>query len=302
MDLRKAFDVVNHDIPMTKLDHYGIANIENNWFGSYLSEIQHFIEVRGTKSNKETVICGVPQGSVLAPPLFPIFINDMETASHKTKPVLLSDDTTLVFEAENIENLYFKISQEMSKLEVWFAANELPFHPDKTKYILFHPPKNFQGKDIMLMGRKTSRISGDNSEEKSFKFVGVRIDDKLEFDHHIKAIHDKNNNGIVLICRARKSLPKNVKSMLYNAIIGPYIEYAIAIWGATKTKLIKPLVIKQKKMITIANVLPMRYPASQIYQNTKIPAFTNLLKLNQLKVAHSLWWCHAPAHLWISIE
>ena len=127
-DLRKAFDVVNHKILLEKLKQYGIHDNEFNWFRSYLEGRTQKVKIRNSLSKSALVTTGVPQGSILGPLLFLIFINDLQLST-KMMCVLFADDTYLSLSNENIPELFRETNTELEKVTNWFLANKLSLHP-----------------------------------------------------------------------------------------------------------------------------------------------------------------------------
>ena len=135
IDLSKTFDTVDHNILLTKLEHYGVKNGNLKWFQSYLTERKQFV-TNGEKFKYISV--GVPQGSILCPLLFLLYVNDMANCSNILKFILFADDTTIFYSGKNITEVFKKVNSELPKLKNWFIANKLSLNTTKTKYILFH--------------------------------------------------------------------------------------------------------------------------------------------------------------------
>ena len=124
IDLKKAFDTVNHEILLTKLEHYGIRGVINSWFRSYLSDRRQSIEIDKCISETETIVCGVPQGSVLGPLLFLLYINDIHKSSKEFTFYLFADDTSLTYANDNLRTLELTVSNELEKVSEWLNANQ----------------------------------------------------------------------------------------------------------------------------------------------------------------------------------
>jgi hypothetical protein len=125
VDLSKAFDTINHEILLGKLDHYGIRGVAKNWFQSYLSNRFQFVQLEDHKSDKLLIKCGVPQGSILGPLLFLIYINDIATVSDILNIIMFADDTNLFASDVSLPNLIDKTNMELSKISTWFKVNKL---------------------------------------------------------------------------------------------------------------------------------------------------------------------------------
>ena len=136
LDLKKAFDTVNFDILLSKLDHYGFRGVSNTFFKNYLTNREQFVYINGESSSVNQLFCGVPQGSVLGPLLFLIFINDLPKSTNFFT-LLFADDTTFQIKDSNLADLVNTANYELSKAAAWFSANKLTLNVSKTKYILF---------------------------------------------------------------------------------------------------------------------------------------------------------------------
>ena len=134
IDLRKAFDTVNHSMLLKKMDHYGIRGIALDWFFSYLSERKQYVSVNSHISDYLDISCGVPQGSVLGPLLFLIYINDLPNVSKFLSFYLFADDTNIYFEATDLVSLQKIMNRELKYVKKWLHADKLALNLEKNNY------------------------------------------------------------------------------------------------------------------------------------------------------------------------
>ena len=161
LDLCKAFDKVDHRIILNKLEYYGIWGVANDWFASYLSNRRQFASLFGTNLDYQTVTCGVPQGLVLGPLLFLLYINDVPKCSNILEFHLFADDTNLFLNSPNILNLETNLNVELEKVSQWLYANKLSLNIEKTSFVVFHSPRRRIAHKLNLSISNTS-VKSDN--------------------------------------------------------------------------------------------------------------------------------------------
>ncbi|XP_065671679.1 uncharacterized protein LOC136089556 [Hydra vulgaris] len=175
INLSKAFDTVDHYILLTKLENYGIKHINIAWFKSYLSNRKQYISYNEGKTTNMNITCGVPQGSILGPLLFLIFINDLSKACTELDTILFADDKNLFYAHNDINILFKSVNKELLNLTEWFNANKLSLNVTKTKYTFFH---RFHDRDkIPLKLPKLCIANQDIKRETTLKFLGVLLDE-----------------------------------------------------------------------------------------------------------------------------
>ena len=138
LDLSKAFDTLDHEILFAKLDHYGIRDVALRWIKRYFSCHQQFVQFNEACSTKQTIKCGVPQGSILGPLFFVLYINDLPNASKLTQPLLFADDTSIFYSHSDPDRLQSVLNEELSNFDVWLKCNKLSVNLRKTNYVFLN--------------------------------------------------------------------------------------------------------------------------------------------------------------------
>jgi len=271
IDLKKAFDTVNTIILLKKLEHYGI---DSTIINSYLSNRAQYTTTNGCKSSTLQINCGVPQGSILGPLLFVLYINDLPTII-KGKTVLYADDSTFLFSNQSIQMLEYTTNQEIKKAQNWFTANYLTLHPKKTKCLLFDKPTHSHILNI--------KLDNTNIEmERNFiKFLGLLIDPALNWKQHKEHVLSKIRRNFFLIRCNKDSLPTKIKILLYNALIKPYLEYSLLIWGHGNNNKIE---ILQRKIIRVLANKTNNAHTSTLFARFNILKLKDLICLNTNKI------------------
>ena len=182
LDLSKAFDTVNHNILLRKLEFYGIRGIALEWFKHYLTGRKQYVLYNNTQSSKQYITCGVPQGSVLGPLLFLIYINDIPNCLKYSKSIVFADDTTIFASCKHMNTLYNNMNDDLSNLINWFKANMLSLNIAKTNYLLFPSSKLVNVGEDMKLYADADEIIRNNC----CKFLSIIIDDKLGWLDHIR--------------------------------------------------------------------------------------------------------------------
>lgn len=242
LDLKKAFDTVNFEILIKKMEHYGFRGTSKRWFQNYLSDRVQYVTIDGSDSSPQKMLCGVPQGSVLGPLLFLIFINDLPNAKDFFS-LLFADDTTFQMSSNNLPDLFSLANSELAKASLWFKANKLTLNVSKTKYILFRSKKmhvDLSNLKLNIGNEQIDRI-GTDCKEKFFKFVGIYLDEHLSWDHHINHVGNKVASGSYAISTAKKILPTKIRLTMYNSFFRSYCDYGMLAWGGVKPSKLKKI-------------------------------------------------------------
>lgn len=284
LDLSKAFDTLDHNILLNKLKYYGITDTAHKLFESYLSNRLQYVEYKDKMSERLSISTGVPQGSILGPLLFLIYINDIPMATKLFEPIIYADDTTLFTSLKSHiscqDNNYRNevINKELDKITDWLKVNKLFLNVNKTKAMLFHTS---QRRKVQLPNIKIADQNIQIVDE--FSFLGVTVDKNLNWKSHINQTCKKLSKTVGVMNRLKQLLPKATLLTLYNSLCLPHLTYGILAWGAAN---IGGLMKVQKKAIRIINNTSYNAHTEPLFKSTQ------LLKLNHLKVLSELRFCY----------
>ena len=254
LDFAKAFDTVNHDILLQKLKYYGVQGITLKLFESYLSNRTQVVEVNGMLSEKGVIRHGVPQGSILGPLLFLLYINDISKSSDILKFFLFADDTTVFYSADpSDENTEEILNTELEKVAGWLAANKLSLNVKKSNFLHFHYGKD-QKKPLNI------KINNTQVEEKeSTKYLGTFIDNKLSWKIQIQHIKTKLARGIGMISKIRYFVDEACLLKMFYSFVQSHINYNILNWSCTLKTNLAPIENKLKKAIRVISFAQTMY-------------------------------------------
>ena len=250
LDFSKAFDSLDHDILLQKLSNYGIRGRIHDWFRSYLSDRVQFTYVNSTCSDLKSINFGVPQGSVLGPLLFLIYINDIgNIPGLKRLPKLFADDTNIFVSKQSIPDLSNECQIILEKINQWVLANRLTLNLDKTCYMVFTPFTSNSNTpqidlNLVLNGNRLTRVS-------STKYLGVIMDDKLNWILHIQDLCTHLRKYIGIFYKLSCNLPLPILRMLYFSIIYPRLLYGIEIYANTYQTYLHDLIILNNRLLRI---------------------------------------------------
>ena len=264
MDFCKAFDTVCHKILLDKLYHYGIRGPAHSLIENYLYRRQQFVTINNASSSYKAINIGVPQGSILGPLLFLIYINDLPNALH-TIPRLFADDTCLFLNHSSLTSLENICAIEVSRLKDWCNANKIQINSQKSFILPISPKLNIPSLNLNLP-YGNSKINSSQI----CKYLGVLLDDKLNFKPHILQLETKLAKAVGILGKLRHILPLSALRLLYFSLIHSHLLYALPIWGSTFPSYFKKLQCLQNKSIRIIFNISPKTSVSPYYYKLKI--------------------------------
>jgi len=286
LDFSKAFDTVQHDILLQKLDFLGIRGITLKWFESYLVSRLQYVSVGDSRSTLSTVSSGVPQGSILGPLLFLLYINDMSRCTEGLKFIHFADDTTVFRSGACVDDLAAEINTELRKIERWLCVNRLSLNVKKTSYMLISDKKFDNVPPIRISNVNIDLVSTAN-------FLGVTIDDNLNFRNHVDSLCKKLSQSIGMLNRISSVVPPRAKKYIYYSLIYSKVSYGIVAWGKgsmTGTGLVHRLLRRAHKIVEYPSIVG-RHVTKNLFTFESIFSYFTALKLYKVvKLNHHVYF------------
>jgi hypothetical protein len=231
LDVSKAFDTVNHNLLLSKLQSLGLDSSAVSWFHSYLKDRSMVTCLNEIRSSPGYPSAGVPQGSVLGPSLFSTFINDFPQAIPSSTTILFADDTTIYVSGTNVQEISSVLQSCLDATHIWMTNNGLKLNSTKSKCMLIHSSRkrDFPPLNLYLLGSQVEQVS-------SFNFLGVIINDTLTWSDHISFISKKVARSICLLRRLSWFLPQSLLVLFLKSYILPVLDYCDVVWNSCTKK------------------------------------------------------------------
>ena len=265
IDLKKAFDAVNHEILLRKMEIYGIRGNSHSWFKNYLENRKQYIECQSVKTESVNIEVGVPQGSNLGPLLFLLHINDISHSLKHGRSTLFPDDTTIYNNGQNKLELCKKMNEDLASLNNWISANKLTLNTNKTYACIFGNINRNENEEY-----KFYIIDKQIQITNFVRYLGVEVDSQLSWSAQIAKLTNKCNQVVGVLSKIRPLINKTTAKQIYYALVHSRLIYCQEIWGtACKTTLL-PLERMQKKVIRIICQLDKREHSIQLFQQLNI--------------------------------
>lgn len=272
IDLSKAFDSLNHKILLDKLEHYGIRGVPLQLFRSYISNRSQIVFCNSSYSDCKIIHKGVPQGSILGPILFTIYVNDIINCSRTLHFTIYADDTNLLLADNNLNTLHYNINLELESVRIWIISNKLKLNTSKTKYMIFQnrsihhnmPPVTMDG---VLLERVTH-----------IKFLGILIDEHINWNCHINSVVTKLSRMGGILYRVRDYLTQDALFSIYYTLCYPHLLYCVSIWGSTWPSYLDKVTAAQKKLFRTFFSLGKYDTTNIIFSTSNFLTFTNIYK------------------------
>jgi hypothetical protein len=231
LDIRKCFDTIDHTILLNKLSKYGICKNEYKWFESYLKSRSQIVSHNNSMSGLRNVNIGVPQGTILGPILFLLFVNDLSNSVEKCQINIFADDVVIYCAHESIEQLEYNLQYDMNNVFKWYQNNKLSLSLEKCHTMVINSNLNekIRGFNITLGNTPLTQVS-------EMKYLGATIDEQLKWVDHVKSVAKKVNITNARIRKLHGILPLETRLQIHNSLNVPVIDYASTVWGEFSNK------------------------------------------------------------------
>lgn len=293
LDLAKAFDTVPIPLLLKKLERMGIRGLQLSLFQSYLSCRSQCVQIDNHRSADLPIHYGIPQGSILGPSLFLIFINDLcNLQLTNGKIVSFADDTALVFEADSLQDV-FKFAQDGLNLVLdWLAHNHLTINAEKTKYMLFSIRNTLQHNfNLTAHSCQSYLLTGCSCPSlenvPTIKYLGLNLDQNLNFKSHINLLSSRIRKLIFIFKTLRNIADYRVLKMVYYALCQSILTYCITTWGGVHKTSLKKLEVSQRALLKVATFRSFDFPTFDLYRNCKVLTVRQLFVLNTILKKHT---------------
>lgn len=264
MDLSKAFDCVNHDILLRKLDNIGVRGPALNLIKSYLQDRYQVVDLEGTKSSKMKMTSGVPQGSMLGPILFLVYIDDLVSNVEADNELLFADDASFLNKSKNRHLLEDRSRRSVQEAIIWFTANNLKVNTDKTQELI---------------------VSTKHHNTKSISLLGMKIDGNLSWTLHIDVLCGKLSTSIFAIRRIRHILTEKEALLTYHTQFHSRMTYGIILWGASPEA--ERVFLKQKRALRALADVGQMTSCRPLFRRYNVLTVTGCYMLECLMYIHN---------------
>ena len=278
IDFKKAFDVIDHTILIKKLSYYGLSETCVRFLESFLCNREQCVSFNKEMSVVTTIERGVPQGSVLGPLLFSIYINDLPLNISDGECDMFADDTSIHVSDRSHESVISKLQLSATQAFQWASCNKMDIHPDKTKFMIITTRQKHQRlptnhNSIIVNGHKITRVS-------ETRFLGLIVDDKLSWSNHIHNLTSSIAKAVYQLARIKNFIDERCRKSFYHAYIHSKLQYGLLIFGGAAANQVRPLKSLQKRALRLIVKHKLNLH-DDIFQSLNILPFISLLNFQR---------------------
>ena len=266
IDLKKAFDTVNHSILLKKLSKIGVGGLLHKWLTCYLENRKQRTSANDQISSEGLVTCGVPQGSILGPTLFLIYINDLGKLVKNCTLFLYADDTVISNTGHDLDGLTAEMEEDLRNLEGWFKKNKLTLNAKKTNYMIFGLRAKLKEIHHHSLHFGTTPIE----RVQSVKYLGITLDPVLNFNKHAEGIFRKIVFKIYQLAFLKESMTAQIRLKMYKTMILPHIDYGDILYDIAGKYILDKIQVAENKALRMCLGVDHRYPTILTHQEAAI--------------------------------
>ena len=294
LDLKKAFDTIDPHLLLDKLSNIGLRENEHLWFKNYLLNRNQCVSLNGVTSDLQQIEYGVPQGSVLGPLLFIIYINDLHLHVENSKVILYADDTALFYASKDTSEVQQVLQRDLSSVHSWLTANKLTLNVKKTKSMIFRTKKRVHKVPTNL----NIKIDDEPLEQAdAFKYLGIWFDPLLSWESHVNKTITKISQRLGIIRRIRNCLPQQTAKMLIESMILPVFDYGDVVWSNCNSTLL----CKLERLLNRAGKTiircPIRTSSTKVRQTLGWPSLVERQQFHLSTMAYNCYHGNVPTYL-----
>ena len=294
VDFNKAFDLVDHEILLNKLEIYGIKDEALLWFDTYLTNRKQQVTINNNQSEFKNISYGVPQGSILGPLLFLLFINDLPLYTNNVFTDLYADDTTLYIIGDSMEQIEDNLQTALNNLHVWCKSNGMVLNSAKTKVMLVTTNQrrkrlDHDSLDLKFNNDDLNAISND-------KILGVFVDHNLTWSEHIKHLTKKIASSTWLLSKIKRFLSREHRVQFYKSYIQPHVDFCNIVWGSSSESN-KSRILKQQKRVCRVILDYNVDDCDEAMKSLKIMSIYDRLYLRKAKFMFKVYNNEAPRYI-----
>ena len=269
LDIKKAFDSVNYIILLNKLEHYGIRGLNLHWIRNYFTDRTQVTVCNNVCSDVVDMTCGAPQGSILGPLFFLLYVNDLKARVNGVKTLLYADDTVLYVSGKNLHDISQSLQMSLNNFISWSSKNKLTLNASKTKLMLFASPQKYKTLPLLNLNIKAN-------DEKlkfvtSYKYLGVTLDYELNFNLHVKELKKNLAFRSYLLANLKHYVPTNIMLKIYKVYTLPLFDYADVLYHGANGDILDRLQRIQNRCLKYCLKLPILTSTNIVHQLADLP-------------------------------
>ena len=293
LDVSKAFDSLDHQILLHKLNGAGVYGNAFRWLESYLSNRKQVTIFRDTVSAQAQLCCGVPQGSILGPLLFLVYVNDIPNCISHSSVIQYADDTTVYLSSNTLDDAVSDINSDLANLCDWLKANKLALSTAKTQAILFSKNSLHEAIDVPKVTVNDTTID----YQSTVNLLGLTLDSGLTWKYHIDNVHLKTSRALYALNRMKHQFSSSVLKLIYSGLIHSHLTYGILLWGCAAKRDLNALHIVQKKALRCIFHKPYNFHTAELFRAAHILNVFDLFRLENIKVGYKFLNSSLPMSL-----